>query len=178
MKGNVEALPVNETSDDLPIHNFEDLSMLALMLVSGGKKESTTLYSNKSSGTESHSASTKGGSGVIDSKTPDFVLMESMCLWSWTVGRLVDVSARSLPAATACSFVVTLSAALRVPAMLYAAFVRFVCGSAQLGPCPLLACFQSFALLDSHGEMLRHKFDGLWKELDSCWFAPPSGFCL
>ena len=72
---------------------------------------------------------------MIDSKTPDFVLMESVCLWSWTVGRLVDVSARSLPAATACSFVVTLSAALRVPAMLSAAFVGFVCGSAQLGLC-------------------------------------------
>ena len=125
------------TVPDLPIHNSKDLSTLAPLLVSGGKDESTILYSNKSIGTE----------------TPDLVLLKSMCLWSWTVGSVVDVSARSLPAATACSSVATLSAALRVPALLLAAFVGFVCGSALSGPCPLLTCFQSYALLDSHREM-------------------------
>ena len=142
------------TDPDLPIHNSIALSMVAPMLTSGGKKESTMLYSNKSAGTESHSTSTKGGSGVFDSRTPDFVLMKSMCLWFWTVGSLVDVSARSVLAATACSIVATLSAALRVPAMPLAAIVGFVFGSALYGRCPLPTSFQSYALLDSHWGML------------------------
>ena len=62
---------------------------------------------------------------------------------SWTV---VGQCARLLPAAFAFSLVATLSAALRVLAMPLAVIVGFVCGTAPLGPCPHLACFQSFGL--------------------------------
>ena len=97
----VSVLICVRTNPDLRIHNSEVLSMLAPMLVSGGKKMSTILYSNKRSGTESHSNSTKVGSGVIDSKTPSFLLREFSCPESWTERNLVVVPVRPMPAATA-----------------------------------------------------------------------------
>ena len=132
MIGSVEALPVKETS-----YNAEVLSILAPLLVSECKKESTFMYP------ESHSTSTQGGSGVFDSQSPSGALMEISWPHFWTVGNLVVYPVRPLLAAFASSFVASLSAALCVPALLLAAFVGFVCGSAPLGLCPLLACFLS-----------------------------------
>ena len=119
----------------------EVLPILAPLLVSEGKKESTGMYS------ESHSTSTKGGSGVFDSQSPSCALMEISWPDFWTVGSLVIYPVRSLLAASASSFVASLSAALRLPALLFAAFVGFFCGSAPQGLCPLLACFQSCVMM-------------------------------
>ena len=62
----------------------------------------------------------------------------------WTV---VGDFARLLPAAFASWLFASLFAALRVPALLYAVFVGFVCGIALFWPCPHLTRFQSFGLV-------------------------------
>ena len=113
------------TVPDMPILNSEVLLMSAPLLAFGGKKISTLLYWYKNPDTGSHSISAQCGSGVC----------------GWTV---VGYSARLLPAAFASLLFASLFAALRVPAMPYAVYVGFVCGIALVGPCPLLARFQSF----------------------------------
>ena len=129
------------TVPDLPILNSEVFLMSAPLLAFGGKKVSTWLYWYKNPDTGSHSIPAQCGSGVS--------------------GRtVVGDSARLLPAAFASLLFASLSAALRVPALPYAVFVGFVCGIALVGPCPLLARFQSFdsvlVLLSMLGRVLRH----------------------
>ena len=61
------------TVPELPIHNSEDLSMLAPLLVSRGVLTSLNSYLCKIPDTESHSVSAKcGSSEVIDGENPFF----------------------------------------------------------------------------------------------------------
>ena len=113
------------TVPDLPILNSEDLQMSTPLLVFGGKKVCTWLHWYLNPDTGSHSIPAQCGSGVF--------------------GRTVlGDPARLLPAASASLSLASVSAALLVLALPYAVYVGFVCGIALVGPCPLLARFQSF----------------------------------
>ena len=123
------------TVPDLPILNSEVLLMSAPLSAFGGKKVSTLLYWYKNPDTGSHCISAQCGSGVS--------------------GRtVVGDSARLLPAAFASLLFASLSAALRVPALLYAVYVGFVCGIAFVGLCPLLARIQFWYFLSMFGRAL------------------------
>ena len=145
------------TVPDLPILNSEVFFMSAPLSAFGGKKVSTWLYWYKNPDTGSHSIPAQCGSGVS--------------------GRtVVGHSARLLPAAFASLLFASLSAALRVPALPYAVYVGFVCGIALVGPCPLLARFQSFdsvlVLLSMLGRVLRQcSFLDIscCNEMHGCW---------
>ena len=85
-------------------------------------------------------------------------------------------SARLLPAAFASLLFASLFAAMRVPAMPYAVYVGFVCGIALVGPCPLLARFQSFGLVFVHLMMIGQAFPqcffleiSCFNEMHGCW---------
>ena len=85
-------------------------------------------------------------------------------------------SARLLLAAFASLLFASLSAALRVPALPYAVYVGFVCGIALVGPCPLLARFQSLdsvlVLLSMFGRARRQcSFLDIscCNEMHGCW---------
>ena len=145
------------TVPDTPILNSEVLFMSTPLSTFGGKKVCTWLSWYKNPDTGSHSIPAQCGSGVS--------------------GRtVVGDSARLLPAAFASLLFASLSAALRVPALPYAVYVGFFCGIALVGPCPLLARFQSFdsvlVLLSMFGRALGQcSLLGIscCNEMHGCW---------
>ena len=116
-------------------------------------------------------------SKVLSMSSPllSFGSMKEGTLVYWTV---VGYSARLLPAAFASLLFASLFAALRVPAMPYAVFVGFVCGIALVGPCPLLARFQSFGFILLHLMMIGQALPQCFLLESSCPLIEMKGcFC-
>ena len=115
-------------------------------------------------------------SKVLSMSSPllSFGCMKEGTLVYWTV---VGYSARLLLATYASLLFASLFAALRVPAMPYAVFVGFVCGIALVGPCPLLARFQSFGFILLHLMMIGQALPQCFLLEISCTIEMMGCFC-